>query len=356
LRGDPLGHAEVLIEAGQAGEAASFLTRLIEAGRGGLLARLLLAKSLRLSGDLPDALRVAREAASLNPNIPAAIIGLGEMLLAAGHLPTAIGEFQRALRLDPQSAQARFQLGCAWLEAGEPEKALESFDALEGGAVADAPEKIAEARAMQAAQRSNPRYVRHLFDQFSADYDVRMRGSLSYRAPEILRELASLVLPQQTDLAVLDLGCGTGLAGLAFKDAAGRLDGVDLSPAMIAKARSLGIYDELRVGDIETGLASFARAYDLILAADTIVYLGELAALFSGIAARLAPDGMFLFTAEKKDGEGFELGPKRRWRHSEIYLRQAVAHAGLDICGLMECSPRMEAGVPVDGLAVALTR
>jgi len=355
LQDDPLGHAQALIEAGQASEAASFLARLIEAGRGGLLARLLLAKALLLSGDLPGAMQAAREATSLNPNVPAAIIGLGEALLAAGHLPTAIGEFQRALRLDPDSAEARFQLGCAWLEAGEPEKALESFDALEEGTVADMAAKIAEARAMQAAQRSNPRYVRHLFDQFSADYDVRMRGSLSYRAPEILRELASLVLPRQGGLAILDLGCGTGLAGLVFKDMAERLDGVDLSPAMIAKAQSLRIYDELKVGDIETGLTAFARAYDLILAADTIVYLGDLAALLSDVAARLEPDGMFLFTAEKKDGGGFELGPKRRWRHSESYLREAAAHASLEICGLMECSPRMEAGMPVDGLAIALT-
>jgi predicted TPR repeat methyltransferase len=59
---------------------------------------------------------------------------------------------------------------------------------------------------------------------------------------------------------------------------------------------------------------------------------------------------------EKKNGEGFELGPKRRWRHSESYLRSAAAYAHLNISGLMECSPRMEAGIPVDGLAVALSR
>src|SRR6201999_4397445 len=97
---------------------------------------------------------------------------------------------------------------------------------------------------------------------------------------------------------------------------AGRLDGIDLSPAMIEKARARGIYDGLVVGDIETALVG---RYDLILAADTLVYLGDLGPLFAAVADHLAPGGFFLFTTEAKDGEGFELGPKRRWRHSLPY-------------------------------------
>lgn len=352
---DPIAHAEDLIAQGRAGEAAAFLSERIAAGRGGLLARLTLARAYIAAGDVTVAMETARETAMLNPSVAVAALGLGEAMLAAGNLPTAIGEFQRALRLDPNLTEARVGLGSAWLEAGEAEKALEAFDQIEeqGDAIRT---KIAQAEAMRAQQRSDAGYVRHLFDQFSADYDVRMRGSLSYRAPEILRELAALILPVQTGLAILDLGCGTGLAGVAFKDVAARLDGIDLSPAMIAKAQALGIYDELKVGDIETGLAAFGRTYDLVLAADTVVYLGDLAPLLPHVAARMAPGGTFLFTVESKEGDGFELGPKRRWRHSESYLRGAAAHADFDISGIVQCSPRMEAGVPVAGLAVALTR
>jgi predicted TPR repeat methyltransferase len=355
LQDDPLGRAEDLIAAGRAGEAAKLLSGLIVAGRGGLLARLTLARAYISAGDVAAAMETARETALLNPSVAVAALGLGEAMLALGNLPTAIGEFQRALRLDPNLSDARAGLGRAWLEAGEAEKALEAFAQID-----DPPnalkEKIAEAEAMRVQPRSDARYVRHLFDQFSSDYDVRMRGQLSYSAPEILRELAALILPKQSGLSILDLGCGTGLAGVAFKDMAAHLDGIDLSPAMIAKARSLGIYDDLHVGDIETGVAAFDRQYDLLLAADTVVYLGDLAPLLPHVAARLSPDGTFLFTVEKKDGDGFALGPKRRWRHSESYLREAAAHAGFDISGIVQCSPRMEAGVPVDGLAVALRR
>ncbi len=65
--------------------------------------------------------------------------------------------------------------------------------------------------------------------------------------------------------------------------------------------------------------------------------------------------GYFLFTAEAKEGDGFELGPKRRWRHSEAYIRTQAAAAGLTVAGLVAASPRTEANQPVAGLAVALT-
>ena len=351
---NPIGDAEDLIAAGKPREAASLLQSSLDANRGGLLAQLTLARALREAGDGSAALAVAREAAMMNPDVGVVIVALGEALLATGRLPTAIAEFQRALRLDPENSNARFLLGCAWLEAGEPEKALENFGQLD--AHAGLAEKIADAKAMQSAARSNPRYVRHLFDQFSADYDQRMIGQLGYRAPAVLHELASLVLPVQEGLIALDLGCGTGLSGQAFSDMASAIDGIDLSPAMITKARARGIYRELIVGDIEIALAGIPVNYDLILAADTLVYLGDLEAVMRGAAEKLAPDGYFLFTAEKKDGEGFELGPKRRWRHSESYLRDVATHAGFDISGFVACVPRSEAGVPVDGFAAALSK
>jgi predicted TPR repeat methyltransferase len=163
-------------------------------------------------------------------------------------------------------------------------------------------------------------------------------------------------MPGRAQLSILDLGCGTGLAGAAFKPMAARLDGVDLSPAMIAKARTRGIYDELQVADLETALVAPGPDYDLILAADTLVYLGDLCRVFESAHARLCRDGYFLFTVEKASGADFELGPKRRWRHSEAYLRGLAAANGFGVAGLVAAEPRHEAGQPVEGFAVALSR
>ncbi len=361
---DPIESAEALIASGRAEEAARALQARLAAGRGGLLARLTLIKALLASGDNKTALIEAREAVSLNPGVALAVLALGEALLAADALPTAIAELQRALRLDPDLVRARELIAAAWLKAGEPDKALENLQALENPPA----EMLAACEAIKASPRSDPGYVRHLFDQFSADYDERMIGQLAYAAPQILFDLASLVMPGRMgasakagatikkELSVLDLGCGTGLAGAVFKPLAARLDGVDLSPAMIEKARARGIYGDLKVADLETALAATGPRYDLILAADTLVYLGDLGQVFEGARNRLSSNGYFLFTVEKSEGTGFELGPKRRWRHGEAYLRELATRSGFDMAGLVAAVPRHEANQPVDGFAVALVR
>jgi predicted TPR repeat methyltransferase len=355
---DPLSHAESLIEEGRAGEAAAALTSLIESGRAGLQARVLHARALRVQGQSAAALASARETALLYPGMAAATLSFAEVLLSAGELPSAIAEFQRTLRVEPDLAAARYGLGCAWLAAGEPEKALREFGAVSPDHLPpDLPRRMAEAERMRAAPRSDARYVRHLFDQFSSDYDARMVGELGYAAPRILRELARLVMPALAERAldILDLGCGTGLAGVAFRQFAKRLNGIDLSPSMIEQARRRGIYDRLIVGDAEA-TAEVGSAYDLVLACDTLVYLGDLSPVLAGAHQALKPGGFFLSTVEKNEGEGYVLGPKRRWRHSEAYLKTAATTAGFDIVGIVACSPRTEAGVPVEGLAVALQK
>lgn len=355
---DPLGEAQALIEAGRPDEAVDVLERWHARGRGGLLLQTMRVQALIAANDTPGALRVAREAAMLYPGAAAAAAALGEALLAQGMLAAAIGEFQRALRLDPDLSVVRYRLGCAWLEAGEAEKAAEAFDALPSETMPPGcAEKRAEIAAMRTRPRADARYIRHLFDQFSVDYDARMLSRLGYGAPQILRNLAELVgIAGQGEIAVLDLGCGTGLSGAAFSNLASRLDGIDLSPAMVAKARERGIYDDLRIGDIESSLNSDGRTYDVVVAADTLVYLGDLATLFRYVCDVLVVGGLFLFTVERNSGDGYALGPKRRWRHSESYLRTQAAVAGFDVVGFLECTPRTEAGRPVEGYAVALRK
>jgi predicted TPR repeat methyltransferase len=157
---------------------------------------------------------------------------------------------------------------------------------------------------------------------------------------------------------MLDLGCGTGLAGTAFRPLTDRLVGVDLSPAMIAKAQGKGIYDRTAVAGFADFLAAAFAArehYDLVLAADVFVYVNDLAPLIAGIAKILAPSGVLAFTAEAHSGTGVKLLPTLRFAHGEDYLRALLSASGLAVESLTKTSVRSEKGAPVDGLVVVAT-
>lgn len=353
---DPIAESAELIAAGRADDVVARCEALIAAGRGGALIRLALGRALLALAKPSEAIAALREAASLAPSSPDIAVAMGDALAAAGALPTAIAEYQRALRLDPTTVDAHLQLASLWLEAGEPAKAEAELDAAESnGADAATLEARREAIAEhKSLKRASSGYVRHLFDQFAADYDERMRARLGYSAPETLRDLCALLLgPPRKSLDILDLGCGTGLSGVAFASYAKRLAGVDLSPGMLAKAQSLSLYDTLLVGDIEA-LPETIGTFDLVVAADVLVYVGDLSKVFAQARRHLKRDGLYAFTTEKAEDGDFALGPKRRYRHSEAYLRREAEVHGFDIASLIECVTRHDAGIPVPSLAAVL--
>ncbi len=53
---------------------------------------------------------------------------------------------------------------------------------------------------------------------------------------------------------------------------------------MIARARERGVYDRLIQSDLLPALADGERTFDLVLAGDVLVYLGDLAPLFAATA------------------------------------------------------------------------
>lgn len=345
-----------MIAEGRAAEVAVRAQRLIEAGRGGVLARVALGRALVALGRSSEAIDVLREASLLSPDTAEVVLAFGEALAAAEALPAAIGEFQRAARLSPDDGRPHWRIAQLWLAAGEADKAeVAAEHAFALGAIDKAAVDVmrAQAGSMRRAARADAGYVRQLFNQFAADYDTRMRSRLGYAAPSILRDLAQYLIDSSAKFDVLDLGCGTGLSGVAFKPIARRLVGVDLSSRMLEKARELGVYDVLAEGDVEALPADAQGPFDIAVAADVLVYLGDLTKLSASVRARLRQDGLWLFTTERGEARDFELGPKRRYRHSEAYLRATGTAHGFEVASLIECVTRYEAGVAVESWAAA---
>ena len=353
---DAVAETEPMIREGRAQDAADRCARLLAAGRGSALTRAAYGRALVALDRVPEALDVLREASQLSPNTAEVLLAFGEALARASFLPAAIGELQRAARLAPTDFRPHLQISLLWVEAGEADKALNSLDtAQELGASDQVQVDYIRARASQirAGARADAGYVRHLFDQFASDYDARMLERLGYTAPTLLRQIASfLVLPHERR-SILDLGCGTGLSGLAFKDIASAITGVDLSPRMLERAKETKVYAKLLEGDVEALPAAVNGPFDMIIAADVLVYLGDLDKLFAGVRQRLETDGLWLFTSERGDLENYELSSKRRYRHSDRYLRELAEKHGFQVASLVECVTRYEAGKGVPSWAAA---
>ncbi len=279
-------------------------------------------------GDFAGAADILAQTVELAPGFATAWFALGAIRDRLGERDAAIVAFDNARRLDPDDYHgARLQL--ARLGAGESAPAMTTT------------------------------YVRRLFDQYAERYDGALIEHLRYRAPALLRDAVEQVMNatrrEMRFAAMLDLGCGTGFAGAAFRPFVEHLIGVDLSPAMIAQASAKGVYDRLETADIAEALdneAARGAVYQLAVAADVFVYLNDLVPIAARVARVLAPDGVFAFSVETHAGDGVKLLPTLRYAHSEAYVRRVLRDAGLYVAQLDQKSVRSEKSVPVDSLVV----
>ncbi|HYD67462.1 tetratricopeptide repeat protein [Azospirillum sp.] len=323
-----------------------------------------LGRALAGTGWPDEAVAEYREAAFLAPGDPDTALELADLLIGNGDALAAVELLQPLLRRQGDEPALHLRIGRAWIELREPEKArvsltrareLDPDDSLGAGASLAALEE-------GAADGLSDTYVRALFDRYADRFDADLVGKLGYAAPQAIRAAIGRAYGGEPEgLRVLDLGCGTGLMAPEVRGMATHLAGVDLSPRMVEKARARALYDSLAVGDIVGAMLAEPGAWDLLTAADVLVYIGDLAPVFTAAAAALRSGGRFAATVERLegerlDGEGFALGPSRRYAHAPHYIVGTAAAAGLRVLLMDDCVPRRERQAPVPGLVFVLGR
>ena len=281
---------------------------------------------------------------------------------AKGDFAGAADILGQTVELAPAFATAWFALGAIRDRLGDQAGAANAFEHTRGLDPEDyhgARLQLARLGAGEATPAMTSAYIRRLFDQYAVRYDTSLTEKLAYRGPAILYEAVERVTHAAGQPfhfnSVLDLGCGTGLAGAAFRPVCGRLTGVDLSAAMVAEAAAKNLYDRLATADLVDFLENEADGetkYDLVIAADVFVYANELSPIFAAAARVTAPGGLFAFTAETHTGPGVKLLPTLRYAHAELYLRDLLGAADFSVSHLAETSVRSEKGRPVESLVV----
>jgi predicted TPR repeat methyltransferase len=283
------------------------------------------ARDLQLKGDLPAAADLLEQAIELAPNFTSAWFTLGEIRQQLKQNDKAVAAFQRARASDPGDRHG----AAVWLMR----LGAEQLDEMPKD------------------------YVQTLFDQYAPRFEAALLGDLDYRAPQLLFKAVLSVRNASRKPAffkrAIDLGCGTGLGAGAFVKEVDHFIGIDLSPKMIEQARATGLYAELEVADMVAGLRSKADAStNLILAADAMCYVSDIAPALSEAKRVLAPGGVFAFTLETHGGDGVVIGAGLRYAHGKTVVRDKVVAAGLALAHLEEASPRIEDNEPVRGLVV----
>jgi predicted TPR repeat methyltransferase len=287
------------------------------------------ARDLQLKGDLPAAADLLLQATELVPNFTSAWFTLGQIRAELNQHDAAIAAFRNARASDPDDRHG----ASVWLMR----LGAEDLSAMPRG------------------------YVQTLFDQYAPRFEAALLGDLGYRAPQLLLKavLATRAAAKKPAFfkRAIDLGCGTGLGAAAFARNVDHFIGIDLSPGMIEHARATGFYKELEVADMVDGLRERLDASaELILAADAMVYVPDLALVLSEVKRVLAPGGLMTFTVETHDGDGVIMGAGLRYAHAAEYVRKIVAAAGLGLAHLERASPRTEDNEPVRGLVVVATK
>ena len=110
------------------------------------------------------------------------------------------------------------------------------------------------------------------YRDFAAHYDSIFADGLGYVYPlGIAAALTGLARPPGP---ILDIGCGTGLVATAIHDHQpdAVIDGVDISPEMIATAAEKGAYRDLMVADLTRDFSHLPTGYSAIVSAGTFTH------------------------------------------------------------------------------------
>jgi predicted TPR repeat methyltransferase len=265
----------------------------------------------------------------------------------------------RAAELDPDNPDRWYQLGDHAQSIGRRAVARDAYARYAARHPEDAEieQILYSLRDDAPPDRASDRCITQIYQRFASSYENCMIDELEYRAPEHLAEALARVVEGRRDLDVLDLGCGTGLFAPKLRPLARHLLGLDLSPAMLARARARGLFDQLETAEMTAWLRDTADRFgpfDLIAACDSLIYFGDLHQVIVPAASRLRPGGVMAFTLEHHATPPFRLTDTGRFAHHEDHVAEVAADAGLRVVHLDRALLRYEYGEPVTGLVAVL--
>jgi len=316
----------------------------------------LLGLAIKMQGRDADSVPALQAAARLLPNDWQSHVNLGSAYLAQNKLKPAECCFAQALRLSPGNLKALDTLGDIQRRLGKTDAALKTFQRRLSLTPDDGHTQHLIAMLSGEQTTTAPAdYVSRTFDEYAEHFDQHLTGTLQYRVPTLISDALRAYAPAPKGAwRVLDLGCGTGLVGEAISPWAAHMVGVDLSAKMLAKAKERQLYQDLICADLLSMMRTTATAsFDLIVAGDVFVYIGQLDELLAEAKRLLQPDGLFVFSTETLTSSdatvSYRLQPTGRYAHAAEDLQRQAETLGFEVISAATGTLRMDGSAPIQG-------
>tara|TARA_B110000003_G_C16602594_1_gene516247 strand:- start:80 stop:1168 length:1089 start_codon:yes stop_codon:yes gene_type:complete len=276
-------------------------------------------------GELDQAVRLYKQVVASDPNY--ALASDNKILnviyfFSQGNIQDALETLNMLVEINPTDALLFNMLGGCYASIERPEMAIANYQkALEFEPEYAIPKHMLNSLTGYTTKEPPKQYVKNLFDDYAYRFNDALVNNLQYSLPFNIKELILQSNSEKSEYQnVIDLGCGTGLAGKSLKNISSNLTGIDISKNMVSEAEKLDIYDTLIVGDIVEKLDASKDKFDLLVALDVLIYIGDVQSIFKAVRKSCKPSSLFVFSTEIQDENGYSLLKSSRYAHSDKYI------------------------------------
>ena len=282
-------------------------------------------------GNAQNAIEYVEKALLIDPQSPLVLNNLGSLYQDIGDMETAKNYYLRAILLDPNYADCYSNIAlCSHLQGLEDDAKKYYQIALSLDPESETARYMVAALSGREVTSAPKEYIEKLFDGYATVFEKSLMGSLDYSPTDFVR-CTNIDTKNKNYTRVLDLGCGTGLIGKEVYSDQIILDGVDISKKMLEKANTKKIYNRLFHNDIEQHLSKTRLDYDLYIAADVFIYIGDLDPVFKIFSERGNSSATLAFSVEHLCEGSFKLQKSGRYRHSKDYITSLCFNYGFEI-------------------------
>ena len=356
----PYQQARKAMAAGVLRQAADLCKYIIDTDPECAYGYFLMSGLFKATGNLDKALMFGDMAIKCDQSLPVFYVHMAELLFYKKDFIAAENMARQALVSSPSDSNALGQLFAALREQKRDAEANQIMKRLLEVQPLDT--KMAHLKAVLdgvTIENAPQQFVETYFDGYAPIFDEHLQKKLAYNVPQMVADLLRSIplLDKKISLSLLDLGCGTGLVAQALQDMTALRVGVDLSQHMLNYAQSKQLYNELYKCDIVEFVAAERRKFDVVVAADVLIYIANIAPLFSGVSSVLSEDGIFAFSIEKEGGTAPSLlNVAGRYTQNVSHITSIAQQYGLDVLVSQPCIIRTEKNYPVNGMIFVLKK